>query len=168
MVQTENRLDKIQNVLSRSKLTVSTQEREVGSHWALFKKTDISNQSRVAYTKRKIGSCCSYCGWWCNLSGNIGFWFCSTLSYAHKKAEIDYVLETWEAQKDSTWGIKASFEQAMLEMAMFPHIFMRQLKDHTAVGYTNGKDFQKCHIFYRRCTTLLPFNQTMNCLLTFS
>lgn len=62
MVQTENRLDKTQNVLSRSKLTVSTQEREVGSHWALFKKTDISNQSRVVYTKRKIGSCCSYCG----------------------------------------------------------------------------------------------------------
>lgn len=42
--------------LSRSKLTVAIQEREVGSQGAKFKKIHISSKSRVVSGKRKVGS----------------------------------------------------------------------------------------------------------------
>lgn len=49
--------------LSRSKLTVAIQEREVGSHCAKCKKIHAKSKSRVAYRTRKVGSSWQYHGW---------------------------------------------------------------------------------------------------------
>lgn len=42
--------------LSRSKLTVAIQEREVGNHCAKFKKIHTNSKSGAVYRKMKVGS----------------------------------------------------------------------------------------------------------------